>query len=149
MNNRKTALSLGAVAATAFDLGVPVANITVVPCNNALGFVQFGTRRITIPTLSDLEARLKVAVASVVGEEMFNGERSTSCTADLMRAHRIAEQMQQLGDNREPIAIVQAAMSSVRTTLGSQERNVRRIADALVREGSLNAHAFQQVIGGE
>lgn len=149
MHNRKTALHLGAVAAAAFDLGIPVAQITVVPCNSALGFVQFAPERSAEPTLKELEARLQVLVVSAVGEELFSGGRTTACASDLMRAQRLAEQMHQCGDPREPLAIVAAAMDSVRVTLNANARNVQRLADALMREGTLSAHAFQQVIGGE
>lgn len=166
MNNRTTAaLHLGAAYVAAFDLGVPVAQVTVRPCNRALGFVQvgpdrhpvlralgfvqLGPDRHPVLTLSELEARLKVAVASFVGEDMFIGARSTSSCTDMERAQRIAEQMRECGDTREAQDIIKAAMDSVRVTLAANERNVHRIAEALVREGTLNAHELQQVIGGE
>jgi ATP-dependent Zn protease len=143
------ALCMGAVAATAMDQRKPVVKVTIVPCNNALGFIQRDTSRDSLlATNADREKQLEMALAGQTAEDMFCGRISNAFFGDVQHARRIVEAMQQNGDARSLEEILAGARDRIRSFLTSNEGNVRRIADALVREGELTGAQLQQVIGG-
>lgn len=136
------ALSIGATAAAAVALGVPLTSVTVVPCNQSLGFVRTG------PT-GNLNAQVQVALAGWVAQELFaEGPADISQHHSVMQASGIAARMHAEGDPREPLRILNDAREAVRRLLVEQETNVRHIAAVLTQEGTLTGHHIQQIVGG-
>lgn len=145
---KATALSMGAVAAASLHNRLPVVKVTIVPSGNAAGFVQY-TPDDRLPTNADLELRLQVLLAGFTAESMFAERVTTASSPMLNEASRLAQQIKDNGDPREVHQILADARDKVRGILASNEGKVRRIADLLLTEGTLDNHALQQVIGGE
>jgi cell division protease FtsH len=148
-SRHSVALFMGAIAATAMDKHMPVLKVSIVPCNTSLGFVRRGTRYDPdLVTNADREKELELSLAGHTAEGLFCDNVSTASAGDLQRAQHLVEAMQRNGDTRSSVEILTAARARVSSFLTSNEGNVRRIANALVRDGELSAQALQQVIGG-
>lgn len=147
-NNHHVALSMGAIAVTAVQHHIPLTTVTIVPCNQALGFVQ--SERKPVETNADLERQLQMTLAGWTAEGLFAdaGQMPTGHTSDLRRAQSLAERIKANGDPREPLSIVTDARDAVRRLLIENEAKVRRIAEVLAQEGTLTGHQVQQIIGG-
>lgn len=140
-----------------------VATVTVTPRGRAMGYVR------TNPpddhylyTLPMLEARIQVALAGFLAEELVCGQGSTGATADFQQVSELARRIVSGGMSRMGIVdtdtmnkaaaadevqrIIQGQQDLVSAFLAEHQTLLEKVADQLVRAEVVDGPALRQLI---
>lgn len=136
--------------------GPAVAKITIVPHEGAAGMVEFGPVSIDKPfqTTADMRNQIVVHLAGIQAERLVEKERcGTAYSLSLQHANTIAERIADMEMpgwrlNRSSYAqqIVQSCMMKATLLVEENEGTIRRLADALVEEGSMSGERVREIL---
>ena len=132
------------VAVTAVALQRTPTRVSIEPGAKALGFAAVRVVE-TVPTTADIETEIMLSLALLQAEQSYFGHLHSQQAARAVMSG--IEKLVELGDTRSADDILESLSDRVNGIIRDQEGNIDRVAQALVREGSLDSNGLQQVIG--